>query len=1299
MIHERRELNAGVASEVVAALARLRARMRLVLVLNRVLLLLAVILGGAVVLGLTDYLVRLPEWIRWLHWTLGVGGIGYSLWRFVRPTWRFAPSLTDLALRVERDRPEVRGLLASAVDFAAAGDASRAAGGSRLSESLAGIVRRRADDAWRRAGAARFIRPGASLRAGALMLAAFGVATSLAWLSPSLWTIGALRLSAPWMGAAWPKRTGIADMTEGAVHARGTALPLRAAVVKSNRPWDETYVAVHYRLVAGGERSGERRELLTWQGRDVETPYAEPGALFERLVEPVADAIEFRFETEDDATNWREIRLVPPPAVVSASALITPPEYARQLLADGNAGGRAEQTTADLGPGTDERAVAPPALAGSRVELTVVLNKPVEMPEAVAEVFVDPETPMEAEDRPVIERRGSTWLFRWTLAESLRVPIRLRDEFGIESADEAVYRFEALTDRPAAATIVDPTTDRTVLPSAVVPVSAEGRDDVGLAWVSLEQTVWTPAGEPGAKSPPGGALEQRGDAVASARIDAAGQTLARTSIEVDLATLDLKPGDEVRLTALAVDVRTAGNGSGSPTRSAPRTLRVISEEDFVEEVQRTLAEVRQAAIRVSEQQQGLKEQTQIGRADIDVRRGQGSITDRLARQSETVQRLIERMRENRLEERGLDELLGRAKATINDAGQASGRASRSLEQASARGESESPSKPEADGPTPGSPESQGKSPTGSPKGQSPGEPGQSTPGQQSSPQSGSPSDSAGAQPPRKNQPDPVQAPPQAPAQDDAGPVEPPPTDDPDLREAAAAQQEVQDQLRTLIELLDRGEDNWLARNTIERILREQKELREHTQQAGRQTAGKTADQLTSAQRTELDQIVEKQNQLADQTGDLARDMRQREESLREKDPAAAQGMAAAARRAEQSQVSQTMRNAASEAGQNQTSRASRQQQQAEEALEEMLEDLDRVDKARDEVLRRELASIIETLEGLIRRQGDELASLEERIRARKDLDGLDDGMIRLNQNTLEVSDQIKAAGPEAAPIGTLVSRAGDAQTSAITEIRRPVVGPAMVREYEGRSLTLLKQALEKAKEIDNAAAERERRKRLGELKRAYREILERQVAIQGETQPLAEIAEPSRRDRMLARGLAERQDAVGGDLRQLLTQTAEMKEAKVFDYAHVRMDAFSRTAAESLNDARAGDALAAEASLIKTLKNVIKSLDDPKPDEQKFAEGAGGGGGGGGANQGALLPPVKELMLLRQMQTDLAEETVFLSKAEGAPPKDSLQDLGKAQRELMNVGREFVDRLKQSQQPGTPNIEPAEPEKEGPDGP
>ena len=1373
-------------SSILNVLGVIRGRARWVLVGSRVATVAALALGIGLLLGAVDYFLRLPEWLRLLHWCVGLGAIGLAWRRYIGPASSFKPALVDVALRVERALPEVRGVLASAADFAQRGDGSR--GGTRsgvIAEQLADKVIGDAARAWRRREAGAVVRGTALSRRGS-WLGAVATAILLVFaVTPQLASIGAARLLAPWSGASWPKRTGVIDLTEGSVWARGAALPLRAGVTRSNRGWDQTYVAVEYRLVNDGEVGESRRELLTWQQRRVEAVAgaedAESAEVFERLIEPSAQGVEFRFQTDDDATEWRRVELVAPPAVVQATARITPPAYAALLSGvEGSGPAPAEVVEVDLGPGTDDRAVAPQSLAGSRVELTITLNKPVGVPESVLGMFQDTEDPATRPDFGEVRAEGATWRVAWTLDRSLRLPISLIDEHGIASADEAVYRFEALEDRPAAATITEPTTDRTVLATAKAPITGEGRDDVGLAWVALEHRAFTRAGGAagGERSGPGGAMEPMGEPVVTARVESEGAALSRTSLELDLATLGLKPGDEVKLTALAMDVLSASSPEPAATRSTVRTLRIISQEQLIEELQRDLRELREAAIRTDQQQGELRERVEAGRADTQARRGQAQVGERLNRQSEQVRRLSDRLRENQLEDRDIQDLLVRAADSLRDAGEASARAGEALGRApksqpsgaregAARGgekppESRAGERPQAQGQREEEPSQ--KDPTG--EGNEPAQAGEA-PTKPSSEQSGAPQQSGGSEqseseqgdaqqsqgeqsqgrqsqgqrsqqsggqpsgqqgdeqqpsPPGGGEPSSPEQPQSRPqARPEAQPeaqqdgAEPAPQLSPEEREAADAQQQVQDELQQLIELLDRGEDNWVVRNTIERLAREQRELREQTRRAGQQTQGRAVSELSEEQRSELDRIEQKQNELAERSEKLAEDIRRREEDLRKNDPAAASAMSQAARRAEQSQLSQAQQQAAQQAGQNQTSQAQRQQQRAEQILEEMLKDLDEVSKAREEVLRRMLASVVESLEALIAEQEAQIAALEEAVKNKAGLAGLDRGMIALNTNTLGALDLVRGGGAELQPIAQLVSRASDAQSSAITELRRPILGATMVREFEGRSLSLLTQALEKARELEERAEDREQKQKMAELRRAYREILERHGAILEETRRLADARELSRRDRQLLRGLGERQSAIRSDLAEVLEQTEEVREARVFKHQHARMDASAGRAVGALEAEEPRAALPAQESLAMSLRNLLEALADPKPDPKRFSEGAQqqqGGGGQGGA-QGGLINALKELRLLRSMQQEISARTNELANAAEAPGRSDLADLSEEQRSLMKIGEELLDRMEQKQgdqmeealeeaigpgrPPGEPPADPGQPQDPAPD--
>src|SRR5690606_28011183 len=100
--------------------------------------------------------------------------------------------------------------------------------------------------------------------------------------------------------------------------------------------------------------------------------------------------------------------------------------------------------------------------------------------------------------------------------------------------------------------------------TAVIDVTGEGRDDVGLERVWLErQVARRPAGSEGAPAEPDGEptviAEQAAppQAAAEGSESGDGERIVATTISVrsvmDLGELDLKSGDEVWLTALAAD--------------------------------------------------------------------------------------------------------------------------------------------------------------------------------------------------------------------------------------------------------------------------------------------------------------------------------------------------------------------------------------------------------------------------------------------------------------------------------------------------------------------------------------------------------------------------------------------------------------------------------------------------------------------------------------------------------------------------------------------------------------------------
>ncbi len=105
-----------------AQLRSVRAQARAQLVLTRIAVLVAAIAGATLIVGLADFLLRFPVALRVVFWLLGAGALGLGIWRVLVPAIRFNPSITEVALRMERIEakrdPGIVGTLASALELA-----------------------------------------------------------------------------------------------------------------------------------------------------------------------------------------------------------------------------------------------------------------------------------------------------------------------------------------------------------------------------------------------------------------------------------------------------------------------------------------------------------------------------------------------------------------------------------------------------------------------------------------------------------------------------------------------------------------------------------------------------------------------------------------------------------------------------------------------------------------------------------------------------------------------------------------------------------------------------------------------------------------------------------------------------------------------------------------------------------------------------------------------------------------------------------------------------------------------------
>ena len=501
-------------------------------------------------------------------------------------------------------------------------------------------------------------------------------------------------------------------------------------------------------------------------------------------------------------------------------------------------------------------------------------------------------------------------------------------------------------------------------------------------------------------------------------------------------------------------------------------------------------------------------------------------------------------------------------------------------------------------------------------------------------------------------------------------------------EAQQSQQEVRDELAELIEMLDQGQDTWAARRSIEQALERQRDLQQRTAEAGQRTTGRSADQLTPQERQELNQLAQEQRELSEQTREAIEDMLQREQEMQKKDPAAAQSMSQAARRGQREQVPERMEQAAQQAQQNQTNNAQQQQQQAIDSLEQMLSDLDQTARNRDEVLRRVLASLMESLDALIAQQTAELDALE-RAKDTGTFAGLDRSMARLHGNTLGVLEEANNGPRELAPVARLIDEAAAAQVGAITALRHDPADSGEAQTQEEQSLEKLREARALAEKLDRDAQQREQNRKKAELKKKYAAALARQLSLRDSARDLAG-QELTRRVRNSARLIGEDQQALREELAKMIEETRELAEAKVFEFAHTRLDELMAAAADKLGQGEPDNSVTRrQTSAARVLQSVIDALDSSRQDDEDFREqeqAQQGGGGGGQSGQQPLVPPAAELKLLRSMQQEAIEMTRAAEEAGDTDRGAIADDAAKLQEGIASQAQGLLNKLQEQQQ-------------------
>ena len=629
---------------ILERIRRVRGVIRRTVLEIRLARLVAVAIPCFLLVAVIDFMLRLPEGIRWFILGCAVVVLFLDLRTRIWPAIRFRPSLVDVALRIESRFPSLVGRLASGVDFARMPDSDR---NPMVVRSLADLDVRASNHDFR-----GVVEKGPAHKMAGLAIVLVLATAGIAILRPVDASIATRRILAPWMNINWPARTELVSATtEDLVHARGEPLTLAVDLVKGDPEKDRVTVGIRS---IRGEEIGEWRNLVLTR---------QQGRRFERVVDTDVDRIEYEFSTSDFTTDLSTVRIVPAPEVLESKVVVSPPRYARRL-------GVLE---ADLGPGTDRRSRLPRAvLEGSSAGLELKLSREIPVPR-LEDGSIDPtfmsETIVSVGGDVTLDidsGNPTIWRIGWPLVGGGDLEIKLRDENDLSNLDPIRYRIDTISDRRPSTTIVDPAADRTVSARAVIPIQADARDDVGLSEFAIEASLERQQ------------TLSRVERIAELEIPESepGDPIADASIgrDFDVASFDPMVGDVIEVVAIAQDEWLGPDGPREAVRSEVRKLRVVSDLDLVEQLQGALGSVRRSAIRIEGDQAELTDRIRDTGVDRGTTREQDRIGDRIEGVREAIEEIQERRDENRIEDDLLADVLDQASEILEVAENSADRA-------------------------------------------------------------------------------------------------------------------------------------------------------------------------------------------------------------------------------------------------------------------------------------------------------------------------------------------------------------------------------------------------------------------------------------------------------------------------------------------------------------------------------------------------------------------------------------------------------------------------------------------------
>ena len=506
------------------------------------------------------------------------------------------------------------------------------------------------------------------------------------------------------------------------------------------------------------------------------------------------------------------------------------------------------------------------------------------------------------------------------------------------------------------------------------------------------------------------------------------------------------------------------------------------------------------------------------------------------------------------------------------------------------------------------------------------------------------------------------------------------------REAREAQQQVSDRLTEVAQLLDQGKDAIALQMQVRQIEAMQRALLSQTEKLMPRTLGQSREQLEQAERNELDDIIKRQEGLAERTSELLREMQETADQMKRDanaDRTTAEMMEEAVKQAQEQQLSQQMQQAAESANENQLSRTAEHQEQSLQTLNQMLGEARKQDERRREILKRQLAQLEEQLARLLAQQKTQ----HDLLQVAEQLPDLAEGQSQLRRNTM-AAEQDARSDAQTSGVAGVIRRGVEHQGEAVVALRKS--DKPVADEQETQAISALDEALRMVREARDQQQEEQNREQRQEMRDKYLAMATQQDDLRAKTEPFAEVDELSRREIADVIRLGNEEAELRAAIREL-TADPQVSSSLVFNHLHDRIDTVGESVVRSLRAGQPDDAaLRGQDDIAAMLRRMATALEQEENEEDFMRspgdESQGGGGGGGGSGgQPPLIPPTAELRLLKELQLSVLEQTRISNESPRSSEMRSqrrMMQLASEQQDLARLGEALVERM----QTGGPQV-------------